>query len=120
MLRSLLILLFATAAHAAHPFLCCDYNGGKVCVVSAAGEIEWEFAAKNPQDCWKLPNGNILFAYMGGAKEVVPATKAVVWEYTAPEKVEVHACQPLPDGNVLVVECGTSRLVEVDRAGKIA
>jgi hypothetical protein len=34
-------------------------------------------------------------------------------------KVEVHACQPLPDGRVMIVECGTSRIIEVDRAGKI-
>ena len=32
----------------------------------------------------------------------------------------MHACQPLPDGRVLVVEGGTSRILEVDRAGKIA
>src|SRR5205823_2582287 len=41
-------------------------------------------------------------------------------EYKSGEKTEVHACQPLPDGRVLLVECGPSRLIEVDRAGKIA
>lgn len=46
--------------------------------------------------------------------------KKIVWEYKAPAKTEVHACQPLPDGNVMVVECGTCRIVEVDREGKIA
>ena len=46
--------------------------------------------------------------------------KKTVWEYKAPEKVEVHACQPLPNGRVLIVEGGTSRIVEVDRAGNIA
>jgi hypothetical protein len=75
--------------------------------------------AKNPQDGWQMPNGNILCAYLGGAKEVTRDQK-IVWEYKAPEKVECHACQPLPDGNVLVVECGTSRIIEVDHAGKIA
>jgi hypothetical protein len=34
--------------------------------------------------------------------------------------VEVHACQPLPDGNVMIVECGTSRIIEVGRDGKIS
>jgi hypothetical protein len=106
-------------AVAAHPFLCCDYNGGKVCVVSEAGAIEWEYALKNPQDCWVLPNGNYLFAYLNGAVELT-REKQVVWEYKAPEKTEVHGCQPLPNGNVLVVEVGTSRIVEVDRAGRIA
>lgn len=114
------VLLSALPLTAApHPFLCCDYNGNKVCVVSADGKIEWEYPCKNPQDCWKLANGNYLFCFVSGALEVTPA-KAVVWEYKAPEKVEVHACQPLPDGNVMIVEAGTSRIIEVDRAGKIA
>ncbi|WP_395739681.1 YncE family protein [Prosthecobacter sp.] len=122
MLR-LLAALFAliTTAHAAHPFLCCDYGGGKVCVVSAEGKIEWQWDCKSPQDCWKLPNGNYLFCFVSGALEVTP-DKKIVWEYKAPTdvKVEVHACQPLPDGKVMIVECGTSRIIEVDRAGKIA
>ena len=46
--------------------------------------------------------------------------KKVVWQYESPERTEVHGCQPLPDGNVMVVECGTRRLIEVDRNGKIA
>ena len=107
------------ATQGASPFLCCDHNGGKVCVVSAEGKIEWEYACKNPQDCWRLPNGNFLFCFVSGAREVT-RDQSVVWEYQAPEKVEVHACQPLPNGRVLVVECGTSRIVEVDRAGKVA
>ncbi len=44
----------------------------------------------------------------------------MVWEYKAPEKTEVHACQPLPDGKVMITECGSSRIIEVDREGKIA
>jgi outer membrane protein assembly factor BamB len=114
------LFLICAPAFAARPFLCCDYGGGKVCVVSAEGKIEWEYPCKNPQDCWLLPNGNYLFCFVTGALEVQP-DKTIVWEYKAPTdtKVEVHACQPLPDGNVMIVECGTSRIIEVDRAGKI-
>ncbi len=111
--------LLACAAIAGPRFLCCDYGGGKVCIVAADGSIEWRVDAKNPQDCWLLPNGNVLFAYVGGAKEVTK-DQQVVWEYKAPEKTECHAAQPLPNGNVLVVECGTSRIIEVDRKGEIA
>ena len=119
MFKLLPFLILATLAQAAPRFLCCDYNGEKVCVVSAEGAIEWEYPCKNPQDCWRLANGNILFCFMSGALEVTPEKK-IVWEYKAPETCEVHACQPLADGSVLVVECGPSRIVEVDRAGKIA
>lgn len=107
------------AAFAGPRFLNCDYNGGHVSIVAADGSIEWQVDAKNPQDCWLLPNGNILFAYLNGAKEMTK-DKQVVWEYKAPEKVECHAAQPLPNGNVLIVECGSSRIIEVDRQGKIA
>lgn len=112
-------ILLAGSAFAGPRFLCCDYNGNHVSIVSADGSVEWQVDAKNPQDCWLLPNGNILFAYHDGAKEMTK-DKQVVWEYKAPEKTECHAAQPLPNGNVLVVEVGTSRIVEVDREGKIA
>ena len=119
LLLFLTMLVAASRSEAAHPFLCCDHNGGKVCVVSAEGAIEWEYACKAPQDCWRLANGNYLFCFFNGAVEMTPA-KQVVWEYKAPEQTEVHACQPLAEGRVLICECGTSRLLEVDRAGKIA
>src|SRR5471030_1619836 len=122
-LKRIVLILFCVATfaplQAARPFLCCDYNGDKVAIVSVDGKIEWEYTAKHPQDCWLLPNGNYLIAYVAGAQELTPAKK-VVWEYKAPEKTEIDGCQPLPNGNVLVVECGSSRIVEVDRAGNIA
>ena len=119
-LRTALALLATIlTATAARPFLCCDYGGGKVCEVSAEGAITWQYDCKSPQDCWRLPNGNTLFCFVSGALELTP-DKKVVWEYQAPEKTEVHACQPLPDGKVMITECGASRIIEVDRDGKIA
>lgn len=113
-------LVFASLpALAAHAFLCTDSAGGKVALVSAEGKIEWEYACEHPQDCWVLANGNFLFCHKRGALEMSRDNK-VVWEYKAPSDSEVQACQPLPDGRVLVAECGTSRIVEVDRAGRVA
>ncbi len=118
-LTTLLLVITASVSLAAHPFLCCDYGGNKVCRVSAQGAIEWQYDCPNPQDVWQLANGNVLFAFKTGALEVT-ADKKIVWEYKAPEKIEVHGCQPLADGNVMVIECGTDRIIEVDRTGKIA
>lgn len=119
-LSCLVMLLAATVpARAAHPLLICDSGNNRVCVVSTEGKIEWEYPAVHPQDCWRLPNGNYLFCFRDGALELTPA-KEKVWQYQAPAKTEVHSCQPLPDGRVLVVECGTSRILEIDRQGKIA
>ena len=113
------LLALPVLLHAAHPFLCTDSNGGKVAVVAADGTVEWEFSCQHPQDCWALPNGNFLFCHSGGALELTRA-KQIVWEYKAGADTEVHACQPLPDGRVLLVENGPCRLIEVDRAGRIA
>lgn len=114
-----LFALTHVAAQAAHAFLCTDSAGGRVAFVSADGKVEWEHRCEHPQDCWILANGNFLFCHKGGALEMTREHK-VAWEYKAPADAEVHACQPLPDGRVLVVECGPSRIVEVDRAGKVA
>jgi Mala s 1-like protein len=114
-----LLSLAALPVRAQHPFICADSYAGKVAVVSADGKIEWEYKCNAPQDCWRLPNGNYLFCHIRGALEVTP-DKKIVWEYKSGTNTEVNACQPLSDGHVLVVECGPSRIVEVDRDGKIA
>ena len=115
------VLIFSSHIQAgeSRSFLCCDHNGNQVCIVAADGSIQWKMEATSPQDCWKLSNGNILFCHKFGAIEATPEKK-IVWEYKAPPKVECHACQPLADGKVMIVECGTSRIIEVDREGKIA
>jgi hypothetical protein len=56
-----------------HRFLCCDYQGNKVAIVAADGSVEWEFATQTPQDCWVLPNGNVLFCYRNGANVMFSA-----------------------------------------------
>ncbi len=103
---------------ASHRFLCCDYQGNKVAIVAADGSVEWEYTAQTPQDCWMLPNGNVLFCHQNGVKEVAH-DKRVVWEYKAPPQAQCHSCQPLPNGGALVAECLMSRIVEVGRDGQV-
>jgi Mala s 1-like protein len=100
------------------PFACADYGGNKICLVDADGKITWQHPAQRPQDVWILPNGNILFSHLKGATEVT-RDKKVVWDYETAEGNEVHACQPLPEGRVMVAESGPMQLVEVDRDGKV-
>ena len=99
-------------------FACADYGGNKICLVDAEGRITWQHPAQRPQDIWILPSGNILFSHLKGATEVT-REKEVVWKYETAEENEVHACQPLPDGRVMVAESGPMQLVEVDRDGKV-
>jgi len=100
------------------PFACADFGGNKICLVDRNGQITWQYPATKPQDVWVLPNGNILFSHVEGAKEVT-RQKQVVWEYTTAEQNEVHACQPLPNHTVLIAESGPMRIIEVNRQGKI-
>jgi len=50
-----------------HPFVCTDYTGGKVFIVTADGKAEWEYPAETCNDLWVLPNGNLL---VSGEKQV--------------------------------------------------
>jgi len=126
-LTALLLSIVCAVAVAAEPkktstlgykFITCDYGGNKVCVVGADGKIEWSFPAQRPQDAWLLPNGNILLTHIKGVQEVTP-DKKIAWEYKTAPKNEVHACQPLADDLVMIIESGPFRIIEVDRAGKI-
>ncbi len=99
-----------------HAFVCTDNGQNKILAVSAEGKVEWEFSTPFPQDVWKLPNGHFLFSNVRGVQEV-SQDKTVVWEYKSPEGTEVHNCQPLPGGRVLICEGGSKRLMEIDRAG---
>jgi outer membrane protein assembly factor BamB len=96
----------------------CDYGGNKVCLVDKTGKITWQIAAQRPQDVWILPSGNILFTHVKGVKEV-SLDKKVVWKYDTAKANEIHACQPLPDGKVMIAESGPMQIIEVDRAGTI-
>lgn len=101
-----------------HPFLCADYGGNMVRIVSDRGRIVWEYPAIRPQDVWQLPNGNILFSHLRGAMEVT-RDKEIVWEYKTEKPNEVHACQPLAGHNYLVALSGPCEILEIDRKGTI-
>ncbi|MGD1008379.1 MAG: aryl-sulfate sulfotransferase [Ignavibacteriaceae bacterium] len=99
-----------------HSFVCTDYTGGNVYVISENGEIEWQYPAERCNDIWILPNGNLLFNTGNGVKEVT-RKKEVVFSYES--KSEIYACQRLPNGNTFIGECNAGSLLEVSPAGEI-
>jgi hypothetical protein len=101
-----------------HRFLTTDYGGNMVYIVSADGEIEWQYPASKPQDAWMLKNGNILLTHKLGVQEVTPAKK-IVWEFKTENPNEIHACQPLKNGNYMVALAGPCVIHEIDMDGKI-
>ena len=101
-----------------HSFLCSDYGGNMIYMVSCDGEIIWEYEANRPQDVWQMPSGNILFTHLRGVKEVT-MEKEVVWEYNVEKPNEVHSCQPLANGDCLVAVSGPCEILEISRSGKV-
>jgi len=94
-------------------------GSGHVMILSPEGKVLWEHKTALVHDAWMLPSGNILYAD-GGVTEVTPDHK-VVFQY----KSEVtqgggaYACQRLENGNTMIGENSTGRILEVDPAGKV-
>lgn len=131
-MRSLVALVLcslplAAADTPAYRVLAADRGTGKLAIVNAKGEVEWEFANKHDvHDLHLLPNGHILtHTSPTNVVEIDPKSKEIVWKYEAKPKegykgrIEIHAFQRLPDGNTMVAESGNSRIVEVNKAGEI-
>lgn len=122
-MKKLILLFLAIASLASaevkHRFIANCFAQGRAVIVAEDGSIEWEFTdVRHIQDSWVLENGNYLFSWRTGVKEVTP-DKQVVWEYNGPADIELHSAQPIEDGKVMACECGTKRIVEIDRSGKI-
>ena len=119
---------FAPAAEpVAHRVLAADRGRGHLAILGTDGKVEWEMENKHDvHDLQMLPNGNILtHTSSTNVVEIDPKTKEIVWKYEAKPKegykgrIEIHAFQRLDDGNTMVAESGNTRIVEVDKAGKI-
>lgn len=102
-------------------------GNGKLAIVEKDGTISWEMPWGGIHDIHVLGNGNIMVQkQMRIISEIDVKTKKVVWSYDASQKngnagkrVEVHAFQPLENGNVMIVESGPARIIEINRDGEI-
>lgn len=99
---------------------------GKVAIVNAKGEVEWEVAnGHDVHDLALLPNGNILLPTNATTIVEMTPEKKIVWKYVSKPKegytgkVEVHAFQRLDNDITMIAESGNRRIIEVDRDGKI-
>ena len=99
---------------------------GKVVILNAKGEIEWETA--NPfvaHDISMLPNGNILFPTNERTVVEMTPKHEIVWKHEAKAKegytgkIEIHGFQRLKNGNTLISETGNLRLIEVNEKDEI-
>ncbi len=121
----LISLTLVSPAAAQHRLLV--QGNGKLAIVDAKGQVEWDMPWGGIHDVHVLVNGHIM-VQQGAAKvaEIDPQTKKVVWSYDSAvmngnkgKPVEVHAFQPLDGDKVMIAESGIGRILEIDRDGKI-
>lgn len=99
------------------PIALADSGKNLIHILDSKGNIVWQHPAVKPRDVWILSNGNVLFTHATGVKEVT-RDKRVAWQYSFPKTSEIHACQPLANGSVMIAESGPMRILEIDRQGK--
>ena len=112
-------------------YLIGDYSNGKISLYSDVFGNIWSYTVKGVYDCWMRANGNIVAAGYDQVIEIKPNLAEghggeIIWIYKQDSaesnyagKSEVHSCQLLPNGNVLVGEAGLPRLVEIDPKGEV-
>jgi hypothetical protein len=101
-------------------------DSGRVAIVNAKAEVEWEVSnSAEVHDLALLANGNVLFPTGPTTLVEMTPAKVVVWTHTSrPKKgykgrVEIHAFERLNDGRTMIAESGNRRLIEVDKSDKI-
>ena len=72
------------------------------------GKIAWSYTYPGKgeiSDAVLLPNGHVLFAHQYAVTEI-DQKHNVVWNYDAPEHMEIHTAQPFGEHSVVFVENG--------------
>jgi hypothetical protein len=95
-------------------------GSNRVVILNSDGAVVWEQPAALVHDVWMLANGNVLFADGQTVTEVTPDHK-VVFRFRSDEQHGggTYSCQRLDNGNTLIGENSTGRVLEVDRAGRV-
>ena len=95
-------------------------SGGTLLTFDGEGKTIWSHPGGNCSDIWMLNNGNVLFAN-SEVNEVDPKTKKIVFNYksSVPGGGGAYSCQRLENGNTLIGENSTGKILEVGPDGKV-
>ena len=124
---TLTIVPAATDAAPKRKFIAADSSKKRIAVVDESGKTIWQRRIGPLHDFQMLPNGNILLQdSWTHLIEVDPKTDKIVWQYDAQtsngntgKRVEVHSFQRLDNGDTMIAESGPSRIIEVDKSGRL-
>jgi outer membrane protein assembly factor BamB len=114
-------------AAAKRKFIAADSSKRRIAIVDESGKTVWEHRIGSLHDFQVLKNGNILLQdSMTHLVEIDPKTDKVVWQYDAKKspgnngkRIEVHGFQRLDNGDTMLAESGATRIIEVDKNGKV-
>jgi hypothetical protein len=110
--------------------LLADHAQRHLFIRSSEGKIVWKHPGPALFEAWMQDDGSIVYTTKLTVGRIVPDLAAgsggeVRWSYqfgTGDEKPlpegMIYGCEPLRNGNFLITESGTFRLVEIDGEGK--
>ena len=120
----LISVLVASAAQAQDLFLVsASYGKNVIALCERDGSVLWQFKTGGPKrghtghhEIQMLDNGNILFHDDWDTVKEMKLDGTVVWSY---KSSNVHAFTRLADGNTMIAESGSGRILLVNKAGKV-
>jgi outer membrane protein assembly factor BamB len=92
----------------------------RIMILNRDGSIAWERRTGLPHDTWMLENGNILYADGGSVTEITQDQK-IVFQFKSKDQRGggSYACQRLANGNTVIGENSTGKVLELDPQGKV-
>ena len=117
----LLSLLMLNSCHVSEKLLVGGCGWDKVAIVDKQSQsIEWIHQLNKGDDCNDVEitkNGNVLYAYKGGAR-LVTRSQEVIWDFKVKKGEELYTATELPSGEYLLGICALpSRLVTLNAKG---
>lgn len=106
-------------------FFAADYEKKLAAVVEADNSLSWQVPIRDIHDAQKLPQGGWLLQTSFFEVVELDAEGKEVWRYDAGKtdtgaRVEIHAFRRLPNGQTMIAESGTSRILIVNPDKAIA
>ncbi|MEQ1828286.1 MAG: hypothetical protein ABL921_20165 [Pirellula sp.] len=103
-------------------FFAADYQKKIAAIVERDNSVSFTKNIRDIHDAQPLASGNWLMQTTFGEVVEVDRRGDTVWQYT-PDKslgrVEIHAFRRLENGLTMIAESGPSRIIEVDKNGKV-